>query len=274
MSMYYEKKLPLVMIRGAGDLASGVANRLYKSGFPVIMLEAPQPTVIRRTVAYASAIFEGITTIEGVTACKAESSSSVHAVIDQGRIPVLIDPAGESILLIKPKILVDAIMAKKNLGTSRHQAPLVIALGPGFTAGRDVDAVVETMRGHYLGRVTWHGAAIPDTGSPGDIAGFSRKRLLRAPEAGIWNPLVNIGDMVREGDTVAMVGTTPVKASLDGIVRGLLYPGLAVHAGMKVGDIDPRADVNHCFTISDKARAVAGGVLEAVMHGLFAREDG
>lgn len=262
------KKKPLVLIRGAGDLASGVAHRLWQARFPVFMVDVAKPLVVRRTVSFATAIFEGQVTVEGLTACRVEKMSEVYKVLKQGKIPVLIDPGAESIQLLKPKILVDAIMAKKNLGTRRHQAPIVLGLGPGFTAGVDVNAVVETMRGHYLGRVIWQGSAIPDTGVPGEIGGFTEERLLRAPVAGIWKPSVAIGDWIEKGDTVAVLGEVSVQCRVAGIVRGLLYPGLQAQQGMKVGDVDPRGSKEHCFTISDKSRAVAGGVLEAVIHGL------
>lgn len=262
------KKEPLVLIRGAGDLASGVAHRLWQARFPVVMVEVDKPLVVRRTVSFATAVFDGQAIVEGLTACRADEPNEVPKILKQGKIPILIDPGAECIQLLKPKILVDAIMAKKNLGTRRHQAPVVIGLGPGFEAGVDVDAVVETMRGHYLGRVIWQGSAIPDTGVPGEVGGFTEERLIRAPVDGIWEPAVIIGDRVQKGDIVAAVGETTVQSRVSGIVRGLLYPGLKVHKGMKVGDVDPRGDREHCFTISDKSRAVAGGVLEAVMHGL------
>lgn len=259
----------LVLIRGAGDLASGVAYRLWQAGFPVVMLEAPQPTVIRRTVSFATAVFEGAATVEGLTACKVDNLSDVEKTLQKGKIPLLVDPVGESIPLLKPNVVVDAVIAKKNvLGTRRGQAPLVIALGPGFTAGTDVDAVVETMRGHYLGRVIWQGSALPNTGVPGAVGGFTEERVIRAPKDGIWQPIVDIGHKVQKGQTVAMVDGTEVKSQISGVVRGLLYPGIRVSQGMKAGDVDPRAVREHCFTISDKALAVGGGVLEAVMHWL------
>ncbi len=260
---------PLVVIRGAGDLATGVAHRLKQAGFKVVMLEVDKPTVVRRTVSFADSVYIGKVTVEGITAVKTEGVSSVRSVLAGAKVPVLVDPAGETIKDLGPRILVDAIMAKRNIGTNRQMAPLVVAIGPGFTAGKDVDAVVETMRGHYLGKVIWEGCAIPNTGVPGEVGGFSEERLLRASSDGIWNPLVQIGNKVEKDQLVARVNGAEVRASIAGIVRGLLYPGLTVHAGMKVGDVDSRVTREHCFTISDKARAVAGGVLEAVMHGLL-----
>jgi len=268
----YINTSPLVVIRGAGDLATGIAHRLQQAGFMVVMLEVGQPTVVRRTVSFADSVYTGRATVEGLTAVKTDGVSSVRSILAEAKVPVLVDPAGKIIKELGPRILVDAIMAKRNTGTTRQMAPLVVAIGPGFTAGRDVDAVVETMRGHYLGKVIWEGSAIPNTGIPGEIGGYGEERLLRAPSEGIWNPLVEIGDKVVKDQLVAKVNGAEVRASIAGTVRGLLYPGLTVHAGMKVGDVDARADREHCFTISDKARAVAGGVLEAVMHGLMNRD--
>jgi xanthine dehydrogenase accessory factor len=260
---YREK---LVLIRGAGDLASGVAHRLRQAHFPVVMLEIPQPTVIRRTVAFATAAFTGSIEVEGIRARKT-TAQEVEACLARGEIPLLIDPQGEALEVLRPEILVDAVMAKKNaLGTNLNQAPLVIGLGPGFTAGKDVHGVVETQRGHDLGRVLWEGKAHEDTGVPGEIAGYSRERLVKAPAEGIWEPVVEIGDVVAAGDLLARVGRAEARSEINGVVRGLLYPGLKVHRGMKAGDVDPRGRREYCFTISDKARAIAGGVLEAILH--------
>ncbi len=257
----------LVLIRGAGDLASGVAHRLRQAHFPVVMLEIPQPTVVRRTVAFATAAFTGSITVEGVTARKT-TVEGVAACLARGEIPLLIDPRGETIDSLGPDVLIDAVMAKRNaLGTNPRQAGLVIALGPGFVAGRDAHAVIETRRGHDLGRVLWEGQAQGDTGVPGEIAGYSWERLIRAPADGTWEPVVEIGDLVAAGEVVARVGQAEVRSKINGMVRGLLYPGLPVHQGMKAGDVDPRGRREYCFTISDKARAIAGGVLEAILHG-------
>ncbi|MDT3699156.1 MAG: selenium-dependent molybdenum cofactor biosynthesis protein YqeB [Thermincola sp.] len=259
---------PLVLIRGAGDLASGIAYRLCQARFPVVMLEVDKPLVVRRTASFATAVFTGKTTVEGLTAYRVNTPEEVDKILKQNQIPLLIDPSALCIEFLKPQVLVDAIMAKKNLGTLRNHAAMVIGLGPGFEAGADVDAVVETMRGHYLGRVIWQGSAMPDTGVPGEVGGYTEERLIRAPENGIWVPLVTIGDRVQKGEVLATVGETIVPSRISGIVRGLLYPGLEVCKGMKVGDIDPRGEREHCFTISDKALAVAGGVLEAIIRGL------
>jgi len=256
----------LVIIKGAGDLASGTAHRLVRSGFPVVMLEIPEPTVIRRTVSFAEAVFGGKITVEGITAVLAQSPDQVIEVVRSGQIPVLVDPAWHSIKVLRPKVVVDAIIAKENLGTGLHEAPVVIGLGPGFTAGSDVHAVVETQRGHNLGRVLLRGSAAPNTGVPGSIAGFTGERLLRSPGRGVLSACKEIGDYVEKGETVAMVGTMPVVAAISGIVRGMLKSGIAVKEGMKFGDIDPRGIADSCLTISDKARAVAGGVLEAMMY--------
>lgn len=256
----------LVVIKGAGDLASGVAHRLYQSGFAVIMTEIPRPTVIRRAVAFAEAVYSDTVTVEGVTARLTPSPAAALAATGQGEIAILIDPGAEVITAVKPGVVVDAILAKTNLGTRLDQAPIVIALGPGFKAGRDAHAVVETKRGHYLGRVIWRGEAAANTGMPGEVMGYTEERVLRAPAGGTFRGCKAIGDPVTAGETVAMVGGVPLPARISGVLRGILHDGLEVTQGMKVGDIDPRGERDYCFTISDKARAIAGGVLEAILH--------
>lgn len=257
---------PLVIIKGAGDLATGVAHRLYQSGFSILMLEIPKPTVIRRTVAFAEAIYEGEYSVEGVMAVLANSFAEVEGVLKSERVAVLVDPSWEAILEFRPVAVIDAIIAKKNLGTTINDAPITIGLGPGFTAGIDVQAVVETQRGHFLGKVIYEGSAAPNTGEPGAVAGYSVERLLRAPIPGKFIGLKKIGTLVKQGEAVAKVGDQEIYASIDGVLRGILREGLCVTEGFKIGDIDPRAVKEHCYTISDKARSVAGGVLEAVQH--------
>ncbi len=259
--------LPLVVVRGGGDLGSGVAWRLYRCGFPVVILEQAQPTVIRRAVSFASAVFEESCTVEGVTARRA-ALEMVPALLARREIPVLIDPAGACLEQLHPPVMVDAILAKRNTGTRITDAALVVALGPGFQAGQDCHAVVETARGPWLGRLYWQGSALPDTGVPGEIMGVGRERLVQAPAAGAFHPLVQIGDSVEAGQPVAQAGGQVVAARIGGVVRGLLREGLSVHQGMKVGDIDPRGERACCFLVSDKALAVAGGVLEAILSWL------
>jgi xanthine dehydrogenase accessory factor len=254
----------LVVIKSGGDIATGVACRLYRSGFQVVITELPQPTVVRRTVAFAQAVFTGETVVEGITAQRVEIDK-VSFSLNAGYIPVVVDAAALSIKKLTPQVVVDAIIAKRNTGTTLAEAPVVIGLGPGFTAGMDVHAVVETMRGHDLGRVYYQGAAAPDTGIPGDIAGYTIERLLRAPVSGKFSGCYTIGATVSMGDIVGYVDGIAVQARVTGILRGLLQAGLTVTAGMKIGDIDPRCRQDHCFSISDKARAVAGGVLEAIL---------
>lgn len=255
----------LVLIKGGGDLASGTAHRLAKCGFEVVMLEIQQPTVIRRPVSFAEAIYKEKITVEGVTAELARGVQEIRAIVDNGNIAVAVDPTWSLVSTLKPAVVIDAVLAKRNLGTNISEAPVVIGLGPGFTAGVDVHAVVETMRGHNLGRVILNGAAKPNTGVPGIIGGYGEERVLRAPADGIFNVEKKIGDQVAKGDLVAKIEGIPLEATIDGVLRGLLKNGLSVPKGMKVGDIDPRADQGHCFTISDKARAVAGGALEALL---------
>ncbi len=257
-----------VVVKGGGDLASGVAWRLWNCGFHVVVTEIPAPTVIRRKVAFAAAVWEGETVVDGVRARRVEGAEGVRAAWDEGVLPVIVDPEATIIRALKPDVVVDAILAKRNLGTRITDAPLVIGLGPGFTAGEDVHAVIETMRGHTLGRVIWRGQALPNTGVPGEVGGYAEQRVVRAPCAGTFRAVRDIGDMVNEGDVVAYVDAEPVRVRLKGVLRGLLRDGMAVHPNMKVGDVDPRAAREHCFTISDKALAIAGGVLEAILHAL------
>ena len=268
----------LVLIRGAGDLATGIALRLYRSHIQVVMTDLEQPTAIRRTVAFSEAIVHGETVVEGVKAWRAKDCQEALELLPKGGIPVLADPKGECISQLRPDAVVDAILAKKNLGTKMMDAPVVIGVGPGFTAGEDCHAVVETMRGHTLGRVIYQGSALPNTGIPGLIGGFSGERVLRAPAEGVFHPLLSIGAQVKEGDIAGIVipfGThltmdgIPMICTLDGVLRGILADGTPVHKGMKAGDIDPRGREAHCYTASDKALAVGGGVLEALLalHG-------
>ena len=254
----------LVIIRGGGDLATGVAVRLFRAGFPVMILEIERPTVIRLPVSFARAIYEGKAIVEGIEAVLIPSWKKAKDTIKQGKIPVLIDPEGYCIERLSPAILVDAILAKRNLGTKIDRAPLVIGLGPGFTAGKDVDVVIETKRGHSLGRVYYQGQAAPDTGVPGEVGGESKRRLLRAPAEGKIVPLHQIGDLVKAEEIIAEVEGVSLKAEISGVLRGLIYPQSWVARGMKVGDIDPRGIRDFCFTVSDKARSLGGAVLEAI----------
>ena len=254
----------LVEIRGAGDIATGIAIRLHRAGLKVVMCDLPVPTSIRRTVSFSEAIRLGECEVEGIRARLATSTAEARSIVVAGDVAVLVDPDGKSVSELKPTVLVDAILAKKNLGTKRSMAPYVIGVGPGFTAGKDCDCVVETKRGHYLGQVIWDGPAAPNTGIPGVIAGHSADRVLRAPADGVFEPVLQIGDVVRAGQVAARVSGVPMTCTIDGVLRGLLQAGVEVTSGMKSGDIDPRCERSHCFTSSDKARAVGGGVLEAI----------
>ena len=261
----------LIIVRGGGDLATGTIYKLKKCGFSVLILETANPAAIRRTVAFSEAVFQGDQTVDGVTCYLAESLEQVKAFLQEGKLTILVDPLGESIAELKPLAVVDAILAKKNLGTSRDMAPITIGLGPGFTAGHDVDAVIETKRGHRLGMVLRSGSAAANTGIPGIIGGFGRERVIYCPAEGILRNVKKITDIVSKGETIAVVetecGIVPVEAPLDGIVRGLIRDGYPVTKGFKIADIDPRIEEReNCFTISDKARCVAGGVLEAILQ--------
>ena len=306
------KKNLLIICRGAGDLATGIIHRLHRAGHRVIALETDYPAAIRRQVSFCEAVYDGSAAVEGVTArlvpalVDAETdtetysgendtpaahivsekwdSSAIEAVLEAGEVPLLIDPKGESIALLKPDVVVDAIIAKKNLGTTIDMAPLVIGVGPGFTAGQDVHLVIESMRGHNLARIITDGMAQPNTGVPGNIAGFTSERVIHAPAAGYIHDVRKIGDIVQKGDEIARIYPdkesydnalseyVPVNATITGIIRGLIREGYYFRKGFKIADIDPReSEITNCFTISDKARSIAGSVLEAVSafeHGV------
>lgn len=306
------KKNLLIICRGAGDLATGIIHRLHRAGHRVIALETDYPAAIRRQVSFCEAVYDGSAAVEGVTArlvpalTDAETdtetysgendtpaahivsekwdSSAIEAVLEAGEVPLLIDPKGESIALLKPDVVVDAIIAKKNLGTTIDMAPLVIGVGPGFTAGQDVHLVIESMRGHNLARIITDGMAQPNTGVPGNIAGFTSERVIHAPAAGYIHDVRKIGDIVQKGDEIARIYPdkesydnalseyVPVNATITGIIRGLIREGYYFRKGFKIADIDPReSEITNCFTISDKARSIAGSVLEAVSafeHGV------
>lgn len=275
----------LVILRGGGDLATGVAYRLHKAGLPIIILELGQPLVVRRRVALATAVMDGEVVVEGLVGRRTDSPIEALRLASTGVIPVLVSPelpdwplddhdSGVALGYERHpanggpspvSILIDARMAKRNIDTHPDQAPLVVALGPGFTAGIDCHAVVETVRGHRLGRVIWHGTAQPDTGTPGVVAGKAAERVLRAPVSGTVRWDLEIGDKVHAGQVMGYVADRPVTAPFAGVVRGLIAPGTEVWTGLKIGDVDARGDVSACFTISDKALAVGGGVMEAIL---------
>jgi xanthine dehydrogenase accessory factor len=255
-----------VLIRGAGDIATGVALRLWRAGISVAMTDLAKPTAIRRTVCFSQAIPFQTTKVEDVTAILAENAGQVGKILKKGAIPVLADPDCACKAVLHPDALVDAILAKKNLGTRITDAPVVIGVGPGFTAGVDCHAVVETMRGHYLGRVIHDGSAIPNTAIPGLIGGYAGERVLRAPADGVFCQKLDIGAQVQPGDVAATVAGEPMVCTIGGVLRGILPDGTPVFKGMKSGDVDPRCEIAHCYCASDKALAVGGGVLEAVLE--------
>lgn len=256
----------IVLIRGAGEMASGVAWRLFQSHFNILLTEIPQPLAVRREVSFCEAVYEGQKKVEGVEAVLITSEDDVRKIWASQRIPLVIDPGLNRSLSLNLHVLVDAILAKKNTGTQINQAPLVIALGPGFRAGGDAHLVVETNRGHNLGRILTEGEAEADTGIPGTIGGYAVERVLRAPTEGIITTCKKIGDPVVPGEIVAEVAGRPVKARIKGVLRGLIREGTPVPVGLKVGDIDPRGNPAYCTTISEKARAIAGAVLEGIMR--------
>ena len=257
----------VILIRGAGEMASGVAHRLYQSHFKICMVEISHPLAVRREVSFCEAIYEGEKEVEGVRAKFISTPQEIQSVWEEGKIPLLVDPDGKKTRnFLKPDAFVDAIIAKKNLGTQMRDAPLVIGLGPGFTAGEDVHIVIETNRGQNLGKMILNGTAEPDTGIPGETGGFTVERVLRTMKKGIFHSHKSIGDRVSKGSVVAVVDDFPVIAKISGMVRGLIRDGVEMRRGMKVGDIDPRGKRELCFTVSDKARAIGGGVLEAILY--------
>jgi xanthine dehydrogenase accessory factor len=257
-----------VLIRGGGEIASGIAHRLHQSHMRVLITEAEAPTAVRRTLAFAEAVYEGVQTVEGVKALKVSSLKQAFAVWESGGIPVIVDPEAVSRQAIRPAVLIDATMAKKNQSTTISDAPLVIGVGPGFTAGMNVHAVIESNRGYHLGRVLWHGQAEPDTGVPAPVAGHAETRVLRVPRSGRFRALKRIGDTVQQGEIVGEVDGVPIRAEVSGLLRGLLRDGILVPQALKAGDIDPRGESGYCYVISDKARAIGGGALEAILHAL------
>ena len=256
----------LVVIKGAGDLASGIALRLHHAGFEIAMTEIASPLSVRRAVSFSQAVYEGQKQVEDITAVLVNDEAGMKGVIQKKQIAVFVDPGAATVKRLKTAAMIDAIMAKKNTGTSITDAPVVIGVGPGFTAGIDCHAVIETRRGHTLGRVITEGCALPNTGIPGEIGGYTIERLLRCPADGVFQTAASIGNRVKKGDTVAMVESFPVKAEIDGILRGILPSGIRVKLGMKAGDVDPRCEGEHCFTVSDKALSIGGGVLEALLR--------
>lgn len=267
-----ELRKELVVVRGGGDIATGTIHKLRRSGFPVLVLETAHPSAIRRCVALSEAVYDGVSRVEDLTCRLAASVQEAVQMLPGAEVPMLVDPGASCLDALRPFALVDAILAKKNMGTRRDMARRTIALGPGFTAGKDVDFVIETMRGHQLGRVIQSGSALPDTGVPGEISGYSRERVIHAPAAGTFYGAAKIGDIVKRGQRIGEIAAPdgqriPVPASMDGLLRGLIRDGYPVTAGFKTADIDPReSEYKNCFTISDKARCIAGGVLEALLY--------
>ncbi|EFI42073.1 selenium-dependent molybdenum cofactor biosynthesis protein YqeB [Peptoniphilus sp. oral taxon 386] len=254
----------IVVVRGGGDIATGSIQKLYRTGFKVVILEVERPTAIRRTVALSDAIYAGEHSVEDVVAKKVSTIEQIEDCWNKNIVPIKIDPNCEILRELKANFLVDAILAKKNLGTNKSMADRTIALGPGFCAGVDVDIVIETNRGHNLGRLIFDGFAEKNTGNPGNIMGYTTQRVLYSPGNGIIKNRYDIGDVVKEGEIVATVDGKEIRSKLGGVLRGIIRNNSIVFTGMKIGDVDPRTDTNY-NTISDKARAVGGAVLEAIM---------
>lgn len=266
---------PMVLVRGAGEQATGVGWALAKAGFRVVMTEVAKPLMVRWPVCFGTAVAEGKWQVEGIPACRVDSPEECEVAWKTGEIPVLVDPDLEGLPILNPSILVDAIMAKRNLGTKRSMAFRTIGLGPGFTAGVDVDVVVETNRGHHLAQLIYSGAAQPNTGIPGEIAGLSRERVIYSPKAGIFEAKWAIGEQVSAGDCLGEINDgiqrAKVFSSINGVLRGLLRTDTPVTAHVKIGDVDPRGYKEYCWTISDKARAIGGAVLLGIMEDRLLR---
>ena len=260
-----------ICVKGAGEMASGIVCRLHQANIKnIVMLEVESPLAVRRQVSFCEVIYEKKQTIEGLTALRAKTMAEVEALWQQEKIAVMVDPDWQLLKQNSFDVVIDAILAKKNLGTHRKEALQVIGLGPGFKAGDDVHLVIETQRGHNLGRVLDQGRAEPNTGIPGDIAGYTRERVLRAPQAGIFQTTKSIGDLIEAGDLLGTVSDKELRAEISGVIRGLIRADTPVKKGLKLGDIDPRGDINYCHTVSEKARALGGAVLEAIL-GAFNR---
>ena len=258
-----------VVIRGGGDLATGVAEVLYQSGFKILILDIEKPSSIRRSVCFSEAIYEGVTKVENIICKKVENENDIEKCWNEKIIPVMVDEKGEIIKKIKPDVVVDSIIAKKNLGTTKDMAPITIALGDGFEAGKDVDIVVETMRGHNLGRIITSGRAMKNTGIPGEIKGVSKDRVIYSLANGIFSSVKKIGDTVQKDEIIGYVGNVEIRGKISGVLRGIIREGYEVTENMKIGDIDPRIEEkSNCFTISDKARSLGGAVLRAIMFRL------
>ena len=258
-----------VVIRGGGDLATGVAEVLYQSGFKILILDIEKPSSIRRSVCFSEAIYDGIIQVENIICKKVENENEIEKCWSEKIIPIMVDEKGEIIKKIKPDVVVDSIIAKKNLGTTKEMAPITIALGDGFEAGKDVDIVVETMRGHNLGRVITSGRAMKNTGIPGEIKGVSKDRVIYSLANGIFSSVKKIGDTVQKDEIIGYVGNVEIRGKISGVLRGIIKEGYEVTENMKIGDIDPRIEEkNNCFTISDKARSLGGAVLRAIMFRL------
>jgi xanthine dehydrogenase accessory factor len=256
----------VILVRGGGEIATAVAHRLASCHFRVCMTETSNPQAVRREVTFSEAIFDSEKEVEGLTAKKVDSADHVSEVWKEGKIPILIDPEARVKNSLKPDVLIDATLAKENLGSKMSDAPLVIGLGPGFTAGKDVHLVIETNRGHNLGRIIANGQAEPNTGIPGLIAGYTEERVIRAPANGRFEALREIGDDIRAHEKVGIIGDVEVQSRISGVIRGLLRDSTEVWKGMKLGDVDPRGIKAHCHTISDKARTISGGTLHAVLQ--------
>jgi len=254
-----------VLIKGAGEMASSIAYRLHRCHFEVCLTEIDKPLAISRGVTFSEAVYDGEKEIEGVTAKLVKSAEEILEVWAEQKLPVIIDPQARIKVVLHPDILIDAIMAKKNTGTNLTDAELVIGLGPGFRAGEDVHLVVETNNSESLGKVILRGEAEKDTGIPIEIGGLTSERVIHSPRDGVFLANKKIGDHVSAGEVIALIGGQVVKAPIAGVIRALLRSEAEVKVGTKLGEIDPTGNREVCYSIRAKARAIAGGVLEAIL---------
>ncbi len=254
-----------ILIRGGGDLGSGIAFRLYRVGWNIVITEVSKPLVLRRTVSFANAIYERVVEVEGIRAKHIINPIEIHECLNQRTIPVVISPDSHIFENYVPDVVVDARLLKKEVDYALNKLPMIIGLGPGFEVGKNCHAVIETNRGHYLGRVIWSGSAMKDTGTPGTVNDKGKERVLRAPISGIISSGLPIGTIVKKDEIIGLVDGTPISAPFDGCLRGLMHDGIEVQQGMKIGDLDPRPDNKLTQFISEKALAIAGGVLEAIL---------
>lgn len=257
----------IIVVRGAGDIATGTIQKLKRAGFSVVSLEVSKPSSIRRNVCLSEAIYDGECNVEDIVAKKADSLEEMYNVLNENKVCIIVDSKGDLIEKIKPIAVIDGTLCKKNIGTNKSMAEITIALGPGYEAGKDVDIVIETNRGHNLGRLIFEGPAEKNTGIPGVIKGYGKERVVYSPCAGKLHIIKDIGDLVEKGEPICKISDEYVYATMSGLLRGMIREGFEVKKGFKIADIDPRIEEKkNCDLISDKARCIGGAVLEGILY--------